>query len=244
MKMRSLPVISSLLFVAALVPVHAALLAPAEDDAGIAIHQTGVLVYPPMMLYEAVYSGEVHVVISVDAEGRLTDSLVVSYTNRAFADSAMAAVKRWNYEPARVHGRVCAARADVLFAFRDKGVIVQTFPGSLEKHMFHDMIDEQLVFTAYKLRDLDRIPTPLHVVQPVLPNGSLPNGAKRIVTVEFYIDEAGHVRMPAIDRTDAGDAYAAAAVAAVEQWQFEPPLRKGQPVLVLAKQDFAFVPKP
>ena len=63
------------------------------------------------------------------------------------------------------------------------------------------------------------------------------------VTVEFYIDEQGTVRMAAVPRESAGDVYAAAAVAAVEQWRFEPPLRKGEPVLVLAQQEFKFRPK-
>jgi len=29
----------------------------------------------------------------------------------------------------------------------------------------------------------------------------------------------------------------------VEQWRFEPPLRKGKPVLVLVEQQFKFRPK-
>jgi len=244
MKMRFPLAIPVLLFAALLGPVWAAPAEPADANAGISVNQTGVLAYPPLMLYSAIYSGEVHAVISVDAEGKLTDSLAVSYTNQAFADAAMMALKRWTYEPARVHGVASAARADVLFSFRDKGVIVQTLPGALERRMYNTSFDERYVYSPCKLRDLDRIPTPLHVVQPELPKGSsLPHGTKRVVTVEFYIDEQGRVRMPAIERTDAGDAFAAAAVTAVEQWKFEPPLRKGQPVLVLVRQDFAFVPK-
>jgi hypothetical protein len=32
----------------------------------------------------------------------------------------------------------------------------------------------------------------------------------------------------------------AAAITAVEQWQFEPPVSRGRPVLVLVQQDFNF----
>ena len=103
-------------------------------------------------------------------------------------------------------------------------------------------MDERYSYSACRLRELDRIPIPAHVVPPTPPKGGLRD--KRTITVEFYIDEEGRVRMPAIDREEPDDAYAAAAVAAVEQWQFEPPTRKGLPVLVLARQDFAFVPKP
>jgi len=38
--------------------------------------------------------------------------------------------------------------------------------------------------------------------------------------VEFYIDEAGRVRMPAVDREYADDTFAPLAVQAVEQWRF------------------------
>ena len=53
-----------------------------------------------------------------------------------------------------------------------------------------------------------------------------------------------HASKAGLQRTQADDIYAAAAVAAVEKWQFEPPLRKGQAVLVLAHQEFTFVDKP
>ena len=244
MKLRHLTLLS-VLFLATLPRVCAAApLESAEDNAGVVINQTDELIYPPMMLYTAVYSGDVHAVISLDADGVLTDSLVVAYTNVAFADAALAALKRWSYVPARVHGRPSAARVDVVFEFRNKGVVVSSLPGGLEKLFFHATFDERYVYKACKLRDIDRIPLPLEVVQPKLPEGGLPAGTKRIVTVEFYIDEQGRVRMPAIGRVDAEDPYAVASVAAVEKWRFEPPLRNGRPVLVLAKQEFTFVPKP
>jgi len=82
------------------------------------------------------------------------------------------------------------------------------------------------------------------VVKPILPGGALSAGQERVVTVDFYIDEEGKVRVPAVDRDVAEDRLAAAAVSAVEQWRFEPPLRKGHPVLVQVQQDFRFVAKP
>ena len=91
------------------------------------------------------------------------------------------------------------------------------------------------------MRDLDRIPTPLHIVKPVLPT-RLPKGSAPVeVTVDFYIDETGHVRMPAVDRSE-DNAPAWAAVQAVAQWTFAPPTVNGVPVTVLATQSFVFKP--
>lgn len=215
--------------------------APGEND-GVAINQTDMLVYPYSMTMSGILTGEAQVVISVDAAGKLGDVLVVGYTNVAFADAAVGALKRWTYEAARVHGAPRSSRAYVLFKFKnDMGVMIQKLPSMNDASILRSL-SERYIYTPCKLRDLDRIPIPTEVVAPVPPKGGL--SEKRVVTVEFYIDDQGRVRMPAIDRSEADDAYAAAAVRAVEQWRFEPPLRKGRPVLVLAQQNFSFVPKP
>lgn len=210
-----------------------------EENSGIAINQNSVLVYPPMMLYNAIYYGEARVVISVDENGKLTDYLVTGYTNEAFAEAAVGALKRWSYESARANGQARASRADVLFIFRDRGVIVQNLPGALEQHKTFGALQDRYTFKPCKLGELDRIPNPIHVVSPVAAKSS----GLHTVTVEFYIDDEGKVRMPAVARESADDIYAAAAVSAVEQWRFEPPLRKGRPVLVYAQQEFSFRPK-
>ena len=223
----------------------AAVLEPIDENAGVGINQTTQLVFPPEMMLRGLSTGEARVVISVDAAGRLTDSLAVGYTEKTFADAALGALKTWSYEPARVHGQARASRADVLFTFKNSGgITIQSYTlTGLDRRMV-TLLQEIYSFQACQLRDLDRIPTPLHVVPPAVPKAGAGKGHGRTVTVEFYIDQDGHVRMPSVEREEADDVYAAAAVAAVEQWQFEPPLRKARPVLVLARQEFNFRPKP
>ena len=217
---------------------------PQDDNAGVGIDQTDGLIYPFSMTVVGVLAGEAKVVISVDETGKLNDTLVVGYTQPAFADAAVAALKRWRYEPARVHGAPHASRAHVLFTFKNgMGVMVQALPGSVSVAGLNRSNEDRYIYQACQLRQLDRIPIPVHVVPPTALKIA-PNSSKRTVSVEFYIDEEGRVRMPAIGRDETDDEYASAAVSAVEQWHFEPPTRKGLPVLVLAKQDFNFVAKP
>lgn len=191
------------------------------------------------MTLNAVYSGEVRAAISVDQDGKLTDFLITAYTQPDFAAAATAAIKRWHYEPARANGRPVAARGNILFEFRNQGVVIQTFPGAMVRQAFFSSIDEVYTYRPCQLKELDRIPTPIQVVSPVVPAVE----KEHTVIVEFYIDEEGKVRMPAVPRESADDVYAAASVAAVEQWRFEPPVRRGHPVLVLAEQQFTFRPK-
>lgn len=210
-----------------------------DDNIGVGIEQVGVLVYPTSLLYGGVDSGEVRASISVDQDGNLKDCLVTAYTEPEFADVALAALKRWRYRPAKAGGSPTASRSDLLFEFRNKGVVVQTLPGAQVRRAYFSTINEHYQYKPCQLRDLDRIPTPIQVVSPLVNSDE----KAHTVTVEFYIDEEGRVRMAAVPRGLAGDVYAAAAVAAVEQWRFEPPLRKGRPVLVQAQQEFNFRPK-
>lgn len=213
---------------------------PATDnDAGIGIDQIGVLAYPSKLAYEGVDSGEVRAAISVDSSGNLTDCLITAYTMPEFAEAVSTALKRWRYHAAKAKGVPTASRSDLLVEFRNQGVVVQTLPGSMIRRVFFDSLDGHYQYKPAQLRDLDRIPTPVHVVSPVVASDEQSHS----VTVEFYIDEEGRVRMAAVPRESAGDPYAAAAVGAVEQWRFEPPVIKGKPVLVLAEQVFNFRPK-
>ena len=99
-------------------------------------------------------------------------------------------------------------------------------------------------FSACTLGQLDRTPTPIKIVKPVYPGRLARSSHGGHVTVEFYIDEQGRVRLASVDRQtiEANEELAAAAVTAVEQWQFEPPLMNGRPVLTLAQQDISFKP--
>lgn len=62
-------------------------------------------VYPRAALEDNV-SGEVRVRITVDAEGKVTDTVIVESTPAGvFDDAALAAVRRWRFKPAEVDGR-------------------------------------------------------------------------------------------------------------------------------------------
>jgi TonB family protein len=212
---------------------------PDNENAGLAIEQVGVLLYPSSMLYQAIYSGEARVVISVDEKGMLTDYLVTGYTEEEFAKAAVMAIKRWKYQPALVRGEPRLSRAEVIFEFRDRGVIVSSLPGAMVQRVLSSAYGQRYAYAPCQLRELDQIPTPIHVVSPAIEASKTAHE----VTVGFFIDEEGKVRMPAVNRSSADDYYAAAAVAAVEQWRFNPPLRKGRPVLVYAEQVFNYLPK-
>ena len=62
-------------------------------------------VYPRAALEDNV-SGEVRVRITVDAKGKVTDTVILeSAPAGVFDDAALAAVRRWRFKPAEVDGQ-------------------------------------------------------------------------------------------------------------------------------------------
>jgi len=239
MKTRAL-----LTFVSLLAVSSSLLAAPPSDYVPMKVIQTDAVVYPRKANELGITSGQVNVSIQVDEAGKLTDVLVTRHTHPVLAETAVLALKRWRYEPAWIHGQTRSARIDLVFSFESRGMVVV----DMTADSYLAMQDLKLrpnayTYSARTLHELDRIPTPTKVVHPVNP-AQWPHPGPVNVTVDFFIDESGRVRLPAVGRetSETADQFAAAAVNAVTQWQFEPPLSKGQPVLVAARQLFTFKP--
>jgi TonB family protein len=241
MKHYSFPLLG--LALALTVPASAQFRPESSERVTLNIIQTEPAIFPLSLMNTTVESGDVKVAIDVDQKGQLTDYLVTGYSRKEFADSAVKALRQWRYEPPLFRGEPWASVQELQFEYTRTGAVV-TFTGfeAMSARM-EELLKRSYVYRTYTLRELDRIPTPIKVVSPVSPAVG-PNEKKRTVNVDFYIDEEGRVRLPSVKREEGGDAYAASALDAVRQWRFEPPLHKGQPVTVVARQQFNFVSKP
>lgn len=221
--------------------------APSTTYSPMKVIQTQPVAYPRQLSDLGLTTGNVRISIQIDETGKLTDHLVTAYSHPLFADAAVQALKKWRYEPAVLNGEARSATVDLDFVFETRGMVVV----NMNVGSYVEMRDLQLRPTAHsysvcRLSELDRIPTPAKVVTPVYPPTADTKRQEATVTVYFYIDEQGTVRMPAVSRasSEANEILAVAALQAVTEWKFEPPMSKGRPVLVAARQDFHFRPTP
>ncbi len=215
------------------------------DYVPLKINQREEAVYPSSLVSVGLKSGSASVAIAVDDTGHLTDYLVTAYTHEAFANSAVAALKKWTFEPAMFHGFPRNSKADLTFRFQMEGVVVVTMTGLSYQEMLHiKLAPGSYAYSACTLGELDRIPVPTKIVNPVYPTQVARSSRGGHVLVSFYIDEQGHVRMPCVSRetNEANEELAAIAVTAIDQWQFDPPMSRGRAVLVAAQQDIHFKP--
>jgi TonB family protein len=223
-------------------PTFAQFLQPQPEWQSVGILQTVNPIFPYRLQQLAVGTGEARVAVNTDATGKLVEYLVVGYTMPEFADAAVTAIKQWKFEPARWRGEPVGTTIELIFSYEAKGVVVST--ANLDEQMealFLRLTEGRYVYRPCSLRELDRIPTPVVTITPQYSSKLAAKGVKGKVTIDFYIDETGTVRMPAVSIKDDSE-LTALAVVALRQWKFEPPTRNGRPVLVKATQVFNFGP--
>ncbi|MDO8540357.1 MAG: TonB family protein [Opitutaceae bacterium] len=211
------------------------------DNIPIKVHQRAKVQFPIRALNLGILRGEASLMMDVDHTGRVVDVLAFAYTRREFADSALDAVKHWRFTPGRSGGEPVGSMITLTVMFEVTGVLAYVKPiaASEEENATGDQFAYQPIATAA----LDHVPAALQRDGPIYPRQWIDEGRTGAVTVEFFIDETGAVRLPRVVGK-ADEFLGAASVAAVRTWRFEPPRHKGRPVLTRASQVFTFHPEP
>jgi TonB family protein len=198
-------------------------------------------VFPQRLLEEGFREGNCRVAIGVSRDGKLDDVLAIEYTNQAFADATLAAVKGWTFEPAKFNGIPVDAATEVEVKFAAEGTVVVSVTSfeSLSARIHSLILGNPDLYRPRTLHELDRIPTPITTTTPHYPKRLTQPGTTAQVAVTFFIDENGAVRLPSVDENQDPE-LAGAAIEALRSWKFEPATCKGRPVLVQATQTFTF----
>ncbi|HYC70667.1 MAG TPA: TonB family protein [Opitutaceae bacterium] len=199
--------------------------------------------FPRRALVEGARDGEAHVLFEVDGLGQIGDLMLLAYTRADFADAAVEAVRQWRFRPYLVDGKPVTTIMRVAFLYRAGEIVAvdtMSVPGPLPAPR---IAGSSFIHEPCPATELDRPVRPLRSDPPLYPAEFSDRGLVGRVRVEFYIDAAGEVRFPlVVSRTH--PLLASVVTAAVKEWRFDPPRRRGRPVLVFATQEFQFEPGP
>lgn len=195
--------------------------------------------FPLQLLHRGITTGEVHLLVKIGPDARLVDALVTAYTHKTFADATLAVLPRGTFRPLLTDGQPVTTLTALLVRFEASGLIV------IERFGADRPDDLQPGTFAYQPCDPRRLDRPLQPVaagSPAYPQELIRQGIRGSVVLEYYVDESGRVRMPSVSRSE-HEVLAGLSLAAVAQWQFNPPSSGQKPVLVRVRQQFDFVPE-
>jgi len=215
--------------------VYAQSAALPPENQTLRIIQTVEARFPWMLSQQGTTEGWALVAIAVDAKGVLIDCLPVSYSKRAFATEAVDALRSWRFEPTRVRGEPVGSKIEVMFHFQAIGVVLSF---DMTRHLSR-LVQEKPEYQPCSLRELDRVPTPIVAPPPAYGKWLVDKGIVGDCVIDFYIDETGSVRLPAVVAADFPE-LGILAVEAIEKWKFEPPTSGNRAVLAKVRQSFSF----
>lgn len=232
--MKAISLLTLISAVSAISALGAAPSAPTERQP-LRVIQTEPATFPWMLSQQGITEGWARIAITVDADGKLLDALPVAYTRKPFADVAVEALHRWRFEPTLIRGEAVGTQTELTFNFKAVGVVVSF---DTERYL-NRLVEERPVYQPCSIQELDRVPTPIEIAAPAYSDVLADKGVIGQAVVEFYIDETGTVRVPAVLSADFSE-LGILAVAAVETWKFEPPTSRNVPVLARVRQTFQF----
>jgi len=196
--------------------------------------------FPELVRLSGDTHGVVVVAIGRDAEGRVTDVLVLNSSNPVLSQSVISAVNEWRF--ARPAYRATPDKPIipiVRFIFNSGGVtfVSVSSQGSGRKPDINN--NPPMIFPM--VGDLDTSSKPLEQPLPNISGAILDRLPPGTATVKFFVDETGRVRVPIVLESTTPE-YADAAVASVEQWRYEPPRLAGRPTIAIETATFNFRP--
>ena len=193
-------------------------------------------VFPESVKLDGVAEGQVVLAVNNDAAGVPGDVLVLSSTHPKLSAAAVEAVKQWRFAPA-----TGATTRILRLGFRYNGIIYAQTARDSEVTSDADTSSDAMhsPVKVLPLQSLSQVPKPLAQPMPAYPVALAAKGQEGRAAVRFYVDEEGRVRLPeVIDATS--PEFAAAAVAAVSQWRYEPPRSGGRNVVAADRWAFKF----
>lgn len=196
-------------------------------------------IYPRSLSDMGTFEGSATILIELDENGKMTDWLPLSATHMEFVDAIANVINQWTFSPASRNGEAIPDAFSLTIRFKNEGVITG-YNGMQMAGAFLNSCrnpSEEALVAQYS--QLDKIPTPTMIVQPNVSGIEETERAGK-VTLGFFIDENGKVRMPVLLNCEGDIGLAYAAHAALTQWTFEKPTVKGKAVTVRASQQFIF----
>lgn len=194
---------------------------------------------PARLRMEGLRDGRVTFAVDVDAEGKLDDWLVLEASHNELVAPCIEAIKRWRFTPARYAGARVPARTKFTLNISQTGAVVSRNSVEMINEFMENLAGRPFDYRICRPDELDRPVVAVTQVSPQYGRDAERQGVGGRVTVHFFVDEQGNVRLPAVP-AETHPYLSGIAVRAMRDWKFTPPTRDGRPVVVAAVQQFDF----
>src|SRR4051812_28112118 len=131
--------------------------------------------------------GEARILVTIRADGELSEWLVTGYSAPDFKAEAIAALKEMKFSPARFKGEKITARSEITLSFETRGMLVSTSTAMDNFEVGTRALSSFGGYNAIPVEKLDRLPKAVRSVSPIYPKELADRGIAGKVVVDFFI---------------------------------------------------------
>ena len=214
----------------------------AQTNTALQMIQTMPAQFPPELASRGFTEGEARVLILVEADGRLADTMLTGYSHVRFGKEALEALHQWRFVPARNRGVAVSVRTEVRFVFRASGQIVSVTGPDVLAHQVTSMhVRAGVIELVVGPEQVDEGLRLLKEVELPWPKEAGSRHREARATLDYYVDGEGRPQFITVVKSD-GEVFNRAAMLALLRCYYVPPMRAGERVAVHTTREFVFQP--
>lgn len=190
--------------------------------------------FPGLAQDQGILVGLASIAVAWNDDGSPSDVVVLRANDPSFGKAARDAAWQWRRDAAGKEAKVAVYE----LKFTMSGVVVSRSYSAASRAAEREAENPAPLHVPTNT-DLD---SPLKAIaqpMPAFPAAAKGRWDEGRVVVEFYVDESGHVRAPTVREATAPE-FAAEALNALQQWQYETPRKNGQPAVMSERWAFSF----
>lgn len=166
-------------------------------------------------------------------EGYVDDWVPIRTNDMKLIQSINNVVKDWKIEPVTLNGEPSWSYIEFQIRFVSEGAVVSLTPLEAVISFTKSMRDDFHLVIPF--HELDAIPKPIKMETPRISTQLAKDNSGETVKFEFFIDQEGKVRIPIVkEEYNTEEIAAAIMLESLLKWEFEPPTRRGRPVITRA----------
>ncbi|MES1168385.1 MAG: energy transducer TonB, partial [Oleiharenicola lentus] len=169
-----------------------------SDFESVAVEMTERPRMPVNLRVNGVKDCRVIMVLDIDPEGKVLEWLVLGASHRELIEPCVEAALRWRYKPARIDGRATLAQLRLTIDLDQRTTVVGRTTAEMMADFGEKLAGREFDYQVCPASEIDRLPVPVTTVAPRYSPEARKEGVSGRVKVNFYIDELGNVRMPAV----------------------------------------------
>ena len=178
----------------------------------------------------------INVAVLFDDKGVVEDWIPIRTNDLKLVQSIRNVINEWRIKPPIMKGEPSWSFVSLQVRFEHRGAVVSMTPVETLMSLTGSLRDDFHLLVPFS--ELDSIPKPIEMESPRLSTQLLENNSGQVVEFEFFIDREGKVRMPIVREFEAEEVAAAIMMESLLKWRFEPPTRRGEPVMTRAVVPF------